>query len=204
MAIDTVIFDFDGVIAEPGFRLGLAQMSRPMDQPIEEIARQGMRALLKSGYVTGLGSEAEFWQMLTVSINMDGNAAQLREAIISRSEIRQPMLRLIEKLRQTGITVALLSDHTDWLDQIITANQLNDYFDYLFNSYHLHQCKRDPEVFDRVVKLVDAVPGQTLFIDDNPDNVGRAISRGLNGIVYRDHQQLLTAMEGFGIPRKRP
>ncbi|MBV1889540.1 MAG: HAD family phosphatase [Gammaproteobacteria bacterium] len=203
MAIKTVIFDFDGVIAEPGFRLGLAQMSSSSGQPVEELARQGMRALLKSGYVTGQGSEAGFWDLLTASTEIDGNAVQLREAIIRRSEIRQPMLRLVEALRSSGVTVALLSDHTDWLDQIIGQHQLDDHFDYLFNSYHLNQCKRDPLLFDRVVSLVNAVAEQTLFIDDNPNNVERAVSRGLSGIVYQDHQQLLTAMEDCGALIKR-
>lgn len=199
MAIKTVIFDFDGVIAEPGFRLGLAQMSSASDLPVEELARQGMRALLKSGYVTGQGSEVAFWDLLTASTEIEGDAAQLREAIISQSEIRQPMLKLIEVLRNSGITVALLSDHTDWLDQIISQHQLDVHFDYLFNSYHLHQCKRDSLLFDRVVGLVKAVAEQTLFIDDNPNNVERATSRGLSGIVYQDHPKLLTAMAGLGV-----
>ena len=196
--INTVIFDFDGVIAEPGFRLGLAQMALPTDHSIEHIARQGMRALLKSGYVTGQGSEAQFWEILTESIEMAGDFQQLRQAIISRSEIRQPMLRLAKELRGQGVTVALLSDHTDWLDQIIADQGLADHFDFVFNSYHLQQCKRDAELFDRIVGLVQAVAEQTLFIDDNPSNVDRAVSRGLQGITYQSHQQLRTDIAGFG------
>ena len=197
--IDTVIFDFDGVIAEPGFRLGLAQRALSTDLTLEQIARQGMRALLKSGYVTGQGSEAQFWEMLIATVEMAGSYVELREAIIASSQIRQPMLDVVKGMRDRGLTVALLSDHTDWLDQIIVDNQLDDHFDFLFNSYHLQQCKRDELVFDRVARLINATAEHSLFIDDNPANVERAVSRGFSGIVYQSHQQLLGELSELGL-----
>ncbi len=197
--IDTVIFDFDGVIAEPGFRIGLAQRALSSDLTLEQVARQGMRALLKSGYVTGQGSEAQFWAMLTATVEMAGSSVELREAILASSQIRQPMLGVVKGFRDRGLTVALLSDHTDWLDQIIADNRLDDHFDFLFNSYHLQQCKRDELVFDRVARLINATAEHSLFIDDNPANVERAVSRGFSGIVYQSHQQLLGELSELGL-----
>jgi putative hydrolase of the HAD superfamily len=185
-----IIFDFDGVIAEPGFRLALAELAPDQGLELAEIARQGMRALLKSGYVTGQGREAQFRAQLQAATGIDVDVAILRAAILRRSTIRQPMIALVDQLRLDGLIVALLSDHTDWLDEIAEANGLVEHFDYFFNSYYLQRSKRDPLVFDQVLELIGAEASQTLFIDDNPANVERAVSRGLQGITYRDFTQL--------------
>ena len=197
--ITSVIFDFDGVIAEPGFRLALAELALNSDLKLAELANQGMRALLKSGYVTGQGSEAEFWQLLTAYTGMSGGFSELRAAIIRQSRLRPEMLVLVSQLRGRGMSVALLSDHTDWLDEIAAGTGLADHFDYFFNSYYLQQSKRDPLVFDRVVGLIGCDNEQSLFVDDNPANVELAVSRGLQGIVYQNFAQITDEMAGLGL-----
>ncbi|MEL0083123.1 MAG: HAD-IA family hydrolase [Gammaproteobacteria bacterium] len=197
--ITHVIFDFDGVMAETGFRLALASMSTDSDLELSEIAGQGMRALLKSGYVTGQGSEEDFWDLLCETTDIRGDRSMLRAEIIARSVLRPQMLETVDQLRASGLTVALLSDHTDWLDEIVADTGFTDHFDYFYNSYYLQQSKRDPLVFDRVVKLMEAVAGETLFVDDNPANVERAVSRGLLGIVYQDFAQLVSEMAALGL-----
>ncbi len=213
--ITHVIFDFDGVMAEPGFRLALAELMSPAaadltiegqqqaNSPYEDlealtaIARQGMRALLKSGYVVGQGSEADFWATLTATSDIGGSSALFRSAVIRRSVVRLSMVALVDQLRASGITVALLSDHTDWLDEIAATSDLVDHFDFFYNSYYIQQSKRDALVFDRVVGLMESTADKTLFVDDNPANVDRAVSRGLQGIVYQQFPQVVEEMQGL-------
>lgn len=202
--ISAAIFDFDGVIAEPGFRLALAELSSNSPDELTEIAAHGMRALLRSGYVTGEGSEEDFWTLLSAATPISGDRASLREAIIRRSTPRLPMLSLVGGLRDRGLPIALLSDHTDWLDNIAAATGLADHFDYFFNSYYLQRCKRDPLLFDQVLGWMGCDAGQTLFVDDNPANVERAISRGLQGIVYQSFPQLQRDLTGLGLAIAAP
>lgn len=201
-----VIFDFDGVVAEQGFRRALTEVSTVQGSGVgqQELARLGMRALLKSGYVVGSGSEQHFWELFC---EFSGQAAllqsgpeALRRAILKHSQIRQQVLNLVGQLRAAGLSVALLSDHTDWLDEIDQLYGLRHHFDHFFNSYYLRQCKRDPLVFDRVVADIGVEPSSTLFIDDNPANVERAESRGLSGLVYTRFGQLISDLNPFGLP----
>ena len=196
--ISAVIFDFDGVIAEPGFRLALAELSSNNHEEPAEVVKQGGHALLKSGYVTGQSSEEDFWNLLRSATNISGDRASLREAIIRRSTLRPLMLALVGRLRNQGLPVALLSDHTDWLDEIAASTGLVDHFDYFFNSYHLQRCKQDPQLFDQVLQWMDRPAAQTLFIDDNPANVDRAIGRGLQGVIYRNYSQVFAEITALG------
>ncbi|RLA09940.1 MAG: hypothetical protein DRQ54_01085 [Gammaproteobacteria bacterium] len=201
MLITNVIFDFDGVIAEQGFRQALAELTPDNNVELTDIAKQGMRALLKSGYVTGQGSEADFWALLSVSTKLVGDSATLRAAVIRCSSLRPQMLALVDQLRSRGVPVALLSDHTDWLDEIAASTGLAGHFDYFYNSYHLQRSKRDPLVFDQVLTLMGRNAEQTLFVDDNPANVERAIDRGLQGIVYQNYAQFSEEMSALGLAK---
>jgi putative hydrolase of the HAD superfamily len=59
-------------------------------------------------------------------------------------------------------------------------------FDYIFNSYHMGKGKRDPSLFDEIVKELKTEPDRVLFIDDDIRNVDRAKQKGWNGIHYVD------------------
>lgn len=184
--IDTVIFDFDGVVAEPGFSLALQATAAAAGQTIADLRRHGMVALLKSGYVLGSGSEAAFWRELARRTGLVGKLADFRRHLLAQSIPRTWMLKRVGDLAALGYRTALLTDHTDWLDQIDRAHPFSHCFQHVFNSYRLGQCKADEAIFDRVCAELGVTPGQALFIDDNPDNVARARRRGLTALVYLD------------------
>jgi putative hydrolase of the HAD superfamily len=78
------------------------------------------------------------------------------------------MLDLVRRLRARRYITGILSDQTDWLDQLDARYHFPELFDHVFTSFRLGKGKRDPSLFDSV-----------LFIDDDRGNVARACSRGL-------------------------
>ncbi|MFB6260713.1 MAG: hydrolase, partial [Thiohalorhabdaceae bacterium] len=63
-SIRAVLFDFGGILAEEGFRDGLAFLAEHHGQDPDQVLGQAMDAVYSSGYVTGTGSEADFWRRL--------------------------------------------------------------------------------------------------------------------------------------------
>ncbi len=61
MQIKTVLFDFGGVIAEEGFREGLFAIGRMQGLDPERFFRDVERIIVATGYLTGAGDEARFW-----------------------------------------------------------------------------------------------------------------------------------------------
>lgn len=189
-----VIFDFDGVIAEQGFRCALVAATGSSEVDMPDLRREGMIALLKSGYVTGTGSEAAFARIFSQRTGRHLDVDRLRDVIVNRSVVRPWMLALSEGLQGAGFTTAVLTDHTDWLDDIERRSPFQHAFGHVFNSYSLGECKAQADVFATVVGRL-GVPGQAaIFIDDNPANVARARSKGLAGIVYTERAQLLAEL----------
>lgn len=193
-AIDTVLFDFGGVLAEEGFRDGLAAIGRLSGRPEEEVVRMGHELVVTTGYVTGRAGEKRWWEALRAEAGIRGPAESLRGEILERFLPRQRMFDSAERLRSRGYTVGILSDQTNWLDELDGLHGIYGRFDYVFNSYHMGKSKNDPTHFDDVLKLLNRPGRQVLFIDDNAGHVERATDRGWAAMRFQDEGDVLRAL----------
>ena len=189
--IRAVLFDFGGVIAAEGFADGLRVIARQQGLDAETLQAQAMDAVYDSGYITGRGSEAAFWDMLRERAGMTGDDTSLRHEMLARFEVRPWMIQLVRELRARGYITGILSDQTDWLDLLDEQQHFFKEFDHVFVSYRLAKGKRDPSLFDDRVQSLGLAPGQVIFIDDAPGNIERANSRGVKGLLFTDQDRLL-------------
>jgi putative hydrolase of the HAD superfamily len=93
--------------------------------------------------------------------------------------------------------VAILSDQTNWLDELDSKLHFFNQFERVFNSFYLGKSKNDPSIFSDVIAAMGIRPGETLFIDDTMGHVERARSKGLHAICYTGKQQFLDEMKGY-------
>jgi putative hydrolase of the HAD superfamily len=185
------------VLAEEGFREGLLAIARSNGVPEEEFFRKATEAVYETGYVVGKADEAAYWNALRTLTGIFGSDEALRGEILSRFKLRPWLIEIVRLLKARGLIVALLSDQTQWLDELDQRYSFFRHFDQVFNSYHMGKGKRDPVVFREVAQALGLDPRETLFIDDNPGNVQRALSQGLNAILYRDKDSFLEELQRF-------
>ncbi|MFW5969233.1 MAG: HAD family hydrolase [Halofilum sp. (in: g-proteobacteria)] len=190
MTLEALLVDFGGVVAREGFRAGLRAIGRAHGIEPDRLEAVGREAVHESGYVTGDGSEHDFWRLVRDRTGLRGDDLELSAVILENFIVREWMLDYVRRVRARGILVAILSDQTDWLESLDRRDRFSRDFDRIFNSYRLGRSKRDPELFDQVVATLGIAPRAALFVDDTAAHVERARARGLNGIVYRDRRQL--------------
>ncbi|HAR46283.1 MAG: hypothetical protein A2X56_11080 [Nitrospirae bacterium GWC2_57_13] len=195
--IKAVLFDFGGVIAEEGFREGLLAIGRKNELDPEQFLRTADELVHDTGYVTGKADESEYWEAVRRRTHVSGADEELRREILGRFVLRPWMLSLSEMLRTQDTITAVLSDQTNWLDEIDQRTPFLHHFDLVYNSYYLGMSKREALIFDIVCAALDMQPAETLFIDDNPENVKRASDRGLAVITYRDEPSFREALGKF-------
>jgi len=189
-AVSAVLLDFGGVIAEEGFREGLYALAGEQGLDPEWLAQEGMDAVYDSGYVTGEGAEAGFWALLRNRTGLRGSDERLRQHILARFIVRPEMIELVDRLRRSGHLIGLLSDQTDWIELLDREQHFLNHFDILFISYRMGKGKRDASLFGDVAQHLKLPPKEILFIDDNPENVERAESQGMRGMVFVDQRSL--------------
>lgn len=188
-AIDVVLFDFGGVLAEEGFRNGLQSIARLNGLDEESFFVTASRTIHVCGYVLGKASEKTYWEILRKTTGIRGDDQFLRNEILSRFIPRKWMIDLVKTIRGARILVGILSDQTNWLDELNSRDNFFRWFDYVFNSYHMGKSKNDLSHFEDVIRILANEARRVLFIDDDPGNCERAARTGLKVIHYIDRDR---------------
>lgn len=182
--IKAVVLDFGGVLAEEGFREGLRAIGVKNGLNPDDFFRTCEEIIHETGYVTGLTDEHSYWNAVRERTGIKGNDEDLRGEILKRFILRPAMLGHVEKLKASNLIVAILSDQTNWLDEINEKTPFYHHFDHIFNSFKMKKSKRDPSVFMDTCSAMGPKPDEVLFVDDNIGHIKRASNEGLKVIHF--------------------
>ena len=182
--IQVIFMDFGGVLAEEGFKNGLMAMGAGTSLGSQKFFEIAQDSIYQSGYLVGKAHESDYWNAVREQTGITMSDIDMRMEILKRFTIRPWMLRVVEALANKGYFMALLSDQTNWLDELDAASHFCGRFDAVFNSYHQGKSKRDVSLFVDVARVLGVATQTCLLIDDNPDNVVRASSVGYKTILF--------------------
>lgn len=182
--IDVIFFDFSGVLAEEGFIEGLRAIGRTQGLDPEAAMRTATDLCYATGYVNGKTDEATWWNAVRAATGMTGTDAALRAEIMNRFIVRPEMLHAADAVRAAGLRTAILSDHTNWLEEIDAAHGVYRHFDRVFNSFREGLNKRDPGFFTHATSIMGVDPARAAFFDDNAGHIGRATALGIHARLF--------------------
>jgi len=135
-SLDIVLFDFGGVLAEEGFANGLKAIGRDNGFDPEAFFRIGSGLVHETGYVTGRCGEAEYWKALRGKTGIKDSDSKLREEILSRFILRKWMLGIVTEIKKAGVRTGILSDQTNWLNELNEKYDFFRYFDFRSRFNH--------------------------------------------------------------------
>src|SRR4030042_2908654 len=183
--IRAVIFDFGGVLAEETFKEGLSPIGKEKGFDPDHFFKILSELVYQTGYVTGSSDEQSYWNAVREKTGIKGEDRVLREEVLRRLTLRPEMMGVVKKIKSSGFIVAILSDQTNWLDDLNQRTPFYQHFDHVFNSFYLKKTKRDSSLFRDICAQLDLRPEQVLFVDDSPENIKRAAGEGLRTIHFK-------------------
>jgi putative hydrolase of the HAD superfamily len=195
--IKAVIFDFGGVLAEEGFKQGLKAIAKEKGLDPEDFYEMAGELVYQRGYVMGRSGEHSYWDAVREKTGVRGDDKEFREEILKRFKLRREMIEVVKKIRSSGLIVAILSDQTNWLDELDRRTPFHHHFGYVLNSFHLTKTKRDPSIFRDICAVLGIQPEEGLFVDDNLENIERAASQGLKTIHFKDVSRFQEKIKRF-------
>jgi HAD superfamily hydrolase (TIGR01509 family) len=196
-SVDVVLFDFGGVLAEEGFLKGLLSIAKMNGLEPEAFVETGFDLVHATGYVVGRIEERVYWQAVREATGIKNDDESLRKEILKHFVMRPWMMDLVKTLKGSGMHLGILSDQTNWLDEVNSKCGLFDCFDFVFNSYHQGKSKRDPAAFDDALGAMGVEAKRVLFVDDHPGNVERARAKGMQTILYRDRDSFMEQLRRY-------
>jgi putative hydrolase of the HAD superfamily len=195
MMTKAVIFDFGGVLAEEGFLEGLKAIGRKAGLDAGEFSRMADELIISTGYVTGRVPEAAYWDAIRKKTGITASDDELRAEIPTRFVLRPEVLDCVRNVREAGYVTAILSDQTNWLEEMDARTPFLHLFDFVFNSYIMKKSKQDVSVFTDVCNVMGVSPEEALFIDDRPGNLERAGKAGLEAVLFETSTDLRRYLE---------
>jgi HAD superfamily hydrolase (TIGR01509 family) len=184
--IKIAFFDYGGVLADEGFRDGLHAIAKLNQHDPESFFKTARELIHTSGYLIGKSDEKFYWNLLRDQTGIRMTDIELRNMILERFILRKWMLDIVNDLENNHIRLAILSDQTNWLDELDKRDHFLHKFEKVFNSYHLGKSKQDISLFNDVLSIINVDPEDALFVDDTAGHIERAHSLGINTILYKD------------------
>jgi len=109
--ISVVLFDYGGVLADEGFRGGLAALAKEQDLDAAAMPAEGMKAVYDSGFVLGRGTAADFWALMRERTGLQGDDDVLTDRILSGFVIRPWMIERVQQLHEQGIAITCVKEN---------------------------------------------------------------------------------------------
>ena len=154
----------------------------------------GLRAQL--GDITS--NQLWIWIGQRLKLN-DSDLSNFQQDFWAKDELDADLVDLIRQLRSNYQT-AIISNAMDDLRPMLTDKYLiaND-FDLIVCSAEEGVMKPDGEIFRRTLERLGRDPRETIFVDDNKDNVFAARELGIHAIRFTAEVNLKQLLSDLGV-----
>lgn len=199
--IHNIAFDLGGVVLALSYEqavrrfeeIGLANARQHLDA----FEQKGIFGDLESGRISPEDFRRELSKLIGREVTMD-DCYQAWHGYVDHVPKRN--LEAILRLREQGYKVCLLSNTNPFMMQWAEKNFDGDghpisyFFDALYLSYECKVMKPRREIFEMMLKGQQALPEETLFIDDGPRNVEVAKSLGMETLCPQNNEDWIAPL----------
>ncbi|RJO62070.1 HAD family phosphatase [candidate division WS5 bacterium] len=193
--IKTIIFDNCGVLsnsdAEDGFK-SLADFFSVSEEKVISVWQGRLENELDGGKIT----TNKFLKTVINELNPKVDFNKLKKMYLKRYGAKEDVRELAKRLGKDFETCLLTNfgDYYEDFDKLWNMDRIFDE-DKIIVSYKLKMIKPDEDIYFYTLKKIGKKPEETVFIDDNKDNVDTAKRLGMHAILFKSIEQLEKDLE---------
>ena len=178
-----VIFDLGGVLIDNPASKMRTHISNKLGISEKEYSERSSKPM--NLFQKGLISEDDFWKKVTKGMTdkRESSKSLWKEAIKSTFSPKLEMLDMIEKLRESGLKIGILSNTEV---PVIEYLQEISFDTYDVQVYSCLEKTNKPEriIYSTITDRMDMKPYELVFIDDTMENIIAGQSMGLHCILF--------------------
>lgn len=200
--VHTLIFDLGGVIVDLAPERTLHAFSDLAQKPVEEIVKLYTIHSSFHGYETGKIGEEEFRNAVRKMFNVEADDSEIDRcwnAMLVR--IPPEKLSLLSRLKNHFTILALSntnSIHLSYINEVMLKGEaLDSWFHQAHYSHRIGMRKPDREIYQYVLNAHSLRPEQTLFLDDNLDNITAAKALGIEALLIEHPDRVLDLFKNY-------
>ena len=200
--IRNIAFDLGGVVLALSYEKAIRMFEeiglKDARQRLDAFEQKGIFGDLESGRISTEDFRRELSLLIGKELTMD-DCYQAWHGYVDYVPKRN--LEAILSLRSRGYKVCLLSNTNpfmmQWADKDFDGegHPIGYFFDALYLSYECKVMKPRREIFEMMLKGQQALPEETLFVDDGPRNVEAAKALGMQTLCPQNNEDWTAALE---------
>jgi len=202
--INQLFFDIGGVLGSDGW---------DREQRAEAVTRFGLDAddfqyrheETVGAFESGQISLDEYLDVTVFWRERDFSRDEFKALMFSLSTPSPESLDVVRRLRQnirgrpTRVRIATLNNESRELNEHrIRLFGLCELFDVFFSSCWLGVRKPTRQIYEHVLGMTQAVPANSVFVDDREQNLAPARALGMKTILYASADQLARSLGDLG------
>jgi glucose-1-phosphatase len=197
--IRTLISDLGNVLLHFDHMHACRELAKLCTWSPERIYTSMFESDLVRDYESGRISSSAFALRCAERLDLDLGLDEIRHIWSDIFHPVEGMEKLIRALRGR-CTLVLLSNTNEWhFEHCRERFPVVRLFDHYALSYRLGCRKPDPAIYSKALAMADAVPEETLYVDDIPAFVDCGKRLGLKAIRFQDTAQLTEAIRAEGL-----
>lgn len=195
--IKAVLFDLGGVYFEDGTDKFLKILSNKTGKS-RDYLYQIFRGEKSFEYRRSEISGKDFFDWASKQLNAGLTGDKLNKMWVSEYRERPGVKKLIEKLKEKGLKVTILSDNVpERINFLQNKYRFLDLFDDAVLSYQVNLTKASDEIFKLALSRLGIKPREAVFVDDREVNLKVARRLGIKFNLYTSVKNLQKELGKF-------
>jgi HAD superfamily hydrolase (TIGR01509 family) len=196
MAIQALIFDFDGLILDT---------ETVEFEVMDELYREHGHQLRRERWVLNLGThgQIDLYADLAELAGQPLDLASLRErqralylARCDALDLRPGLADLLEAARERGLRLAVASSSGgNWVERWLERHAIRSYFGCVRTSDHVRHVKPAPDLFLSAAECLGVAPEHCVVFEDSPNGMRAAAAAGMRCVAVP-----IALMAGYELP----
>jgi putative hydrolase of the HAD superfamily len=190
MAISALIFDLGNVVLTNDNVHGKIDEFLDYFKISEDNAEKGWHAFWPD-YKIGKITEEQFWEGFLKTAGAKKIDTDAAKRIYRKYQKQlEEMFSLLRRLKPNYKVAVLTNIGKEWLDFKISHFKLKDIFDVIVGSGHSGKAKPDIEIYKTLLKKLNVIPQECLYIDDKEKCLVPARELGMKTSLFTSQAQL--------------
>jgi epoxide hydrolase-like predicted phosphatase len=196
--IKAIIFDIGGVLVRTMDRNPREKLAEKFGLTYKELDRIVFRSPTANQATKGEIKEEEHWRFISKFFHLDKTGTQnFYEDFWGGDQLNGEIISLIKMLKNK-YQMGILSNAWSGARKFMTKRYgFLDLFNVVGFSAEIKIAKPDAHAYLWILERMNAIPEQTLFIDDFIENIESARELGIHSIHYKDNNQLISAFSHY-------